>query len=248
MPSRSDEGYVLARYPYRERDLVVAVLTRFGGQIRVLARSARSPRSGVAPAVEPLAHIRLTYFERSRSELGTLGEAVLLRSAFPLAANPPGWAAGQVVVELALLHCPAGQRLESAFRLVDRCTQALLAGHDPLAVAHYAELWFLRLAGVLPEVNRCGVCGAALEERWRVFDPEEGVFVCGAHSAPRRRARLGWPAVSWLTGALRRPVEEVTAPAPAEAFRWIVGVRRAFTDREVASWRYLLDLTGPEER
>ena len=248
MPSRSDEGYVLARYPYRERDLIVAVLTRFAGQIRVLARGARSPRSGVAPTVEPLAHVKLTYFERSRSELATLGETELVRSAFPLASNPPGWAAGQVVVELTLLHCPAGQRLESAFRLVDRCTQALLAGHDPLVVAHYAELWFLRLAGVLPEISRCGVCGAALTERWRVFDAGEGVFVCGAHPAPRRRLRLGWPSVAWLGEALRRPVEEIGAPAPADAFRWMVGVRREFTDREVASWRYLLDLTGPEER
>jgi len=242
MPSRRDEGIVLARYPFRERDLVVVLLTRASGQIRVVARRARTPRSSWVSATEALAHVRLSYFERAGSELATLDEARLIRSAFALASDPPAWAAGQVVAELALLYCPPGQRVEPSFRLVDRCVDCLLGGHDPASVAWYAELWFLRLAGVFPELDRCGVCGAELPAGQRTFDPSEKRFVCTEHRPARASVRLSAGGVRWLQAASRLPLEKVGGPAPEDVGRWLIALREGFTEREVLSWRYLRHL------
>ena len=242
MPTRRDEAFVLVRYPFRERDYVVVLLTRRSGQVRVVARRARSLRSTHASATEPLAHVRVSWFERAGAEMGTLDEADLVRSAFPLAANPPGWAAGQVVAELALVYCQPGQRNEPAYRLVDRCLTCLLAGHDAAAVAWYAELWFLRLAGVFPELDRCGVCGAALPAGARTFDPVEKRFVCGDHRPAGPVVRISAAGVGWLQAASRLPLERVTEGAPADTGGWLISLREGFTEREVRSWAYLRHL------
>ncbi len=239
MPLRRDEAFVLTRYPFRERDFVVVLLTRGAGQVRLVARRARAARSSSASATEPLAHVRITYFERASSELATLDEARVVRSAFKLAADPPAWAAGQVVAELALLYCPPGQRLEPSFRLVDRCVERLLAGQDPATVAWYAELWFLRLAGVFPELDRCGACGAALPAGARTFDPAERRFACAEHRPARGGVRISQAGVRWLQDAARLPLEKVAEGAPGDVGRWLVALREAFTEREVKSWRYL---------
>ncbi|MFH1176104.1 MAG: DNA repair protein RecO [Acidobacteriota bacterium] len=239
MPLRSDEAFVLTRHPYRERDLTVALLSRTHGLVRVLARRARGLRSPLAAVLEPLAQVRMTYFERPRSELANLNEAVLVRSSFPLAASPAGWAAGQVVGELALTFCPPGEQAELAYRLVDRCLARLLAGHSPLAVAHYAELWFLRLAGVFPELGACGECGASLGGAPRIWDDEENRFLCPDHPPPRAATRLSAAAAAWLARASRERLEEITAAAPADAATWLARLRERFTGRELVSWRYL---------
>jgi len=84
-----------------------------------------------AGALEPLAHIKVSYFERPHSELATLDEVALVRSSFPLAGSPEAWAAAQVIAELALAFCPPGERAEDPFRLVDRCITYLIGGGAP---------------------------------------------------------------------------------------------------------------------
>lgn len=247
MPARTDEAFVLTRYPYRERDLIVVLLARASGQLRVLARRARGARVPQATALEPLALVRVSYFERAQRELATLDEAVPVRSAFELARDPLAWAAGQVVAELALVFCPPGQRAEPAFRLVDHCVEALLGRRDPLCVAAYAQLWFVKLAGVFPELDTCVACGAALPAGARAYDAGDGGFLCASHARGRTVERLPATAVEWLRRALRGPVAEVGGPAPPAALGWLVALQQRFTEREIVSWRYLLKLTGERE-
>ncbi|MDD5564424.1 MAG: DNA repair protein RecO [Thermoanaerobaculaceae bacterium] len=239
MPLRRDEALVLARYPFRERDLVVVLLGRAAGQLRVVARRARSMRGSQATATEPLAHVRVSYFERAGSELATLDEAEVIRSAFDLASRPSAWAAGQVVAELALVYCQPGQRNEPAFRLVERCVACLLGGHEPAAVVGYAELWFLRLGGVFPELDRCGVCGAALPAGSRWFDRVEKRFVCAEHRPAGGASRISAAGVVWLQRASRLPLEQVGEAPPEDVAGWLAALREGFTEREVKSWRYL---------
>jgi DNA repair protein RecO (recombination protein O) len=241
MPVRTDEAFVLTRYPFRERDWVVVLLTREAGLVKLVARRVRGARSGRGAALEPLASLRVSYFEKSGAELATLDEAELTRSAFALAADPVRWASGQVVAELALTFCPPGQASEPAFRLLGHCVDALLAGHDAAAVWHYAELWFLRLAGVFPELDRCGVCGEGLPAGTRIFDEGERTFVCAQHR-PLRPTILAEAAVRWLHTASRQPLAGVAMAAPRDAVAWLVGLRRHFTDRALRSEVYLRSL------
>lgn len=248
MPRRSDEGFVLVRYPFRERDLVAAVLTRSAGLIRVLARRARGLRSPFAGTLEPLALVRLTYFEHRRSELATLDEAALVRSAFALAARPWAWAAGQVIAELALAFSPPGQRVEASFRLMDRCLAALLAGRDPQMVVDYASLWTVRLAGVLPELERCGACGGVLGDGPVSFDRGAQTFVCSRHAPSRGRLGVSAAARDWLREASSRPVEAVEGAAPPDARELIEDIMRSFSEKDLRSLPVFRSLSRPPTR
>ncbi|MEW6338588.1 MAG: DNA repair protein RecO [Acidobacteriota bacterium] len=238
MPARRDEAFVLTRYPYQERDMIVVFLTRASGQVRALARRARGVRSPLAAAVEPLSLVRISYFDRPQRELARLDEAEPVRSSFGLASSPEAWAAAQVVAELALAFCPPGQRSEAMFRLVDRCLAALLVGHAPATVAAYATLWFVRLAGVFPDVENCAVGGESVGGGgW--LDVREGVLVCGRHRPARDALRVTADAAAWLRAALRSPVEEIAQRPPDSARKALAALQRRFTDTPLASAKYL---------
>jgi DNA repair protein RecO (recombination protein O) len=217
---------------------VVTLLTRRSGQVRSLARHVRGARTSRAASLEPLALIRVTYFERPHSELATLDEASVVRSAFDLAAAPAAWAAGQVIAELTMALCPPGERAEEPFRLVDRCISGLLAGVAPVAVVSYAELWFLKLGGVLPELDRCASCGEALPRGARTYDPVERGFVCDRHPRRGKTERIGAEGEAWLRAALRSALESMSAPTDDVA-TWLLGLIQFFAGKEVLSWRYL---------
>jgi len=242
MALHEDDAIVLTRHAFRERDWVVVVLARGSGQVRLMARRARSLRSGQGQSLEPLAVVRLSYFERHGAELATLHEVSLIRSGFELAAQPEAWAAAQVVAELALVYCPQGQRAEEPFRLVDHCLQHLASGGDPLATVHYAELWFLRLSGVLPALDRCGRCEVALPVGPLVFDTGERVCVCSEHRPPAGVVMLPEAATTWLRHALHARLDSVGAAAPPPAPAWLASLRQQYTDRNLASLPYLLSL------
>lgn len=244
MPQHLDDGIVLTRYAFQERDWVVVLLTPKAGQVRLVARRARTLRGGIAQAMEPLALVRVSYFEKPGSELGTLREAVLRRSSFALAGRPEAWASAQVVAELAVQYCPPGQVAAEQFRLVDHCLEHLEAAGDPLAVAHYAELWFLRLGGVLPAPDRCGRCERPLAAGPLVVDTAERVFVCPDHRPLAGSLELPEPAARWLRLALRSRLEALPGPAPPPLPAWLAGLRRQFTERDLASLPYLQSLVA----
>lgn len=236
MTSRSDEAIVLTRAPLRERDLLVVLLTRQQGLERTIARRARGgTRGGAGAVLEPLNRCRVRLFQRRGAQLASLDEAELVRSAFALARWPAAWAAGQVVAELATLYCPEGQRSEASFRLVDHCLEYLLSGKDPCLVAGYAELWFLRLGGVLPDVTRCAACGRPLGGGPWGWDATEGHLFCSEHANLGSGQPLSAAAAAWLAEASRAPLERLGVVPPPAAMAWLRGLSEAFTERELRS-------------
>lgn len=236
MTSRCDEAIVLARARLAERDLLVVLLTHHGGVQRAVARRARGgTRGGTGAILEPLNRCRVSLFQRAGAELATLDEAALMRSAFALARWPAGWAAGQVVAELATLFCPEGKPFQASFRLVDRCVEYLLAGGDPRLVVAYAELWLLRLNGVLPDLARCAACGRSLGTGPWGWDAAAGHLFCGEHADRGSPELLPAGAAAWLTLAIRGSLEQVRVPPPPAAAAWLRTLSEAFTERQVRS-------------
>lgn len=236
MTSWSDEAIVLTRAPLRERDLLIVLLTRQKGLQRTIARRARGgTRGGAGAVLEPLNRCRVRLFQRRGAQLASLDEAELVRSALALACSPAAWAAGQMVAELAILYCPEGQRLEASFRLVDHCLENLLGGNDPRIVAAYAELWFLRLGGVLPDVTRCAACGKPLGGGPWGWDAAAGHLFCSEHANHGSGQPLPEAAAAWLADASRTALERLGVVPPPAATAWLRGLSEAFTERELRS-------------
>jgi DNA repair protein RecO (recombination protein O) len=150
-PERS-EAIVLNTYPARERDKLVVFLTPEHGKKKGWAYGARSLKSRFGAALEPLAKVRIAFLERESDEVVRIESVDLIRSLFPAQQNLVANVAASYIAETVDTFAQPDDPADLIYRLLDRTTEALLDGADPLAVVAYAELWMLRLGGILPDL------------------------------------------------------------------------------------------------
>jgi len=150
-PQRT-EAIILNTFPARERDKLVVFLTPDHGKKKGWAYGARSLKSRFGAALEPLAKVRIGFVERESEEVVRIESVDLIRSLFPAQQNLASSVAASYIAETVDTFAQSGDPAELIYRLLDRTTAALLEGAQPVAVVAYAELWILRLAGVLPDL------------------------------------------------------------------------------------------------
>jgi DNA repair protein RecO (recombination protein O) len=239
MKRHKTEAIVLHTYPVRERDKLVVFLTPEEGKLRGWAYGARSIKSRFGAALEPLAKVRISYSMRPNDEVVRIETIDLVRSLFPAQQNLVGSVAGTYLAESADTFAQAGEESDLFFRLLDRTSDALLAGHHPTSVVTYAEVWILKIAGVLPSIRNCIECNSALRKPLR-YAPDRNGFVCERCSGaidlivPNEISDA-------LSDIMRLPVEEFAARSSSrpdvlfEIRSFVRSLRRNFLGHELKS-------------
>lgn len=213
-------------------------LTPDHGKRKGWAYGARSIRSRFGAALEPLAKVRIGYSEREADEVVRIESVDLLRSLFPAQQNLVSSVAATFIAEIVDTFAPANDPAELLYRLLDRTTEALLAGAPPLTVVAYAEVWTLRLGGIFPSTRACMECGSPLGRPLR-FDEKKQGFVCNACAS--RDAFVIANEVADALDAMRLPVAEFNARSEAlMEVRSLAGtLRRHFLGHELKSFEVL---------
>jgi DNA repair protein RecO (recombination protein O) len=152
-PQRT-EAIILQTFPARERDKLVVFLTPDHGKRKGWAYGARSLKSRFGAALEPLAKVKIGFVERESEEVVRIESVDLIRSLFPAQQNLVSSIAASYIAETVDTFAQSEDPAELIYRLLDRTTEALLAGADPVAVVAYAEVWILKLAGIVPAVPK----------------------------------------------------------------------------------------------
>lgn len=178
MPARESEAIVLRTFPLGEGDLLVSFLSREHGRLRGVAAGARKPKSRFGSTLEPLSHVRIWFFERETRDLVRINQCDLLESFIDAQrdySNSLALALASEVTEAVL-----GERevAEPNFRLLLLISRAVKSGAKLPLVLAYFTLWTVRLGGWLPQLDRCGRCGAELEQG--AFASEGQGLVCEA--------------------------------------------------------------------
>ncbi len=192
-PVTCTEALVLRAWPCGETSAVVSLLTRSHGYVKVIAKSARGPRSRLRPLIEPGRLVTVEFSLNPRRELQFLrgGEvdldpmadgASLERSAYLLGAlelmdrcRPLG-GGGSVGGEVGT----AGELFAVCGRFVRMLSSRFCSRPALLFFAFEWEL--LARHGMAPELSACAACGrdrAELELSSLRFSPAEGGIVCG---------------------------------------------------------------------
>ena len=184
-PQRT-EAIILHTFPARERDKLVVFLTPEQGKVKGYAYGARSMRTRFGASLEPLAKVSIGYIERESEEIVRIESVDLIRSLFPAQQNLAASVAASYLAETVDTFAQSGDPAELIYRLLDRTTEALLEGAAPMRVVAYAEVWMLRLAGVLPSLRNCNACDGPLGRPLR-FD--RGRMDSSARTAARRDRR-----------------------------------------------------------
>src|SRR5436190_1050600 len=240
-PERT-EAIVLHTFAARERDKLVVFLTPDHGKRKGWAYGARSMRSRFGAALEPLAKVKIVYLEREGDEVVRIESVDLIRSLFPAQQNLLPSVAASYIAETVDTFAQADDPSELIYRLLDRTIEALLAGAAPLRVVAYAEVWMLRLAGILPSLRNCIECHEDLGRPLR-FDRRANGFVC-ANCAGREAEIVPNAVADALDEIMRSTVADFAAVhiAPDILFelRALAGhIRRHFLGHELKSYEVL---------
>jgi DNA repair protein RecO (recombination protein O) len=237
-PERT-EAIILHTFPARERDKLVVFLTPDHGKKKGWAYGARSLRSRFGAALEPLAKVRIAFLERESDEVVRIESVDLIRSLFPAQQNLISSVAASYIAETVDTFAQPGDPAELIYRLLDRTSEALLDGAQPLAVVAYAEVWILKLAGILPSLRTCMECDELLGKPFRF---SSSGFVCS--NCARDAEVVPNDVAEALQEIMHLSVSEFAAhrPPPAVLFEirsLAATMRRNFLGHELKSYEIL---------
>ncbi len=242
MSLNTADALLLDVFDLQEQDRIVTFLTAEHGKKRGVARGARRKHSRFAGELQSLARVRVTWFERSTSELVRLGSLELVRPATFLGGDLEGLLLGSYLADHMLEFAQENEASPELFRLLDTTLEALAAGVDRDLAGRYYEIWVLRLAGVFPSVAGCSACGNELASGAVLPSSAEGLLCrkCGGGGGTAVGAEvldlLCRSARENLESLGRRPPSAATLAATAEL---AARVRRTFLQHELKSFRVI---------
>jgi hypothetical protein len=192
-----DDALVVDALPYRDRDLILSLLTPSVGVVRGVLRGARAGKHPRAGATQILSLVRATAFYARHAEMATVRAVDLITSSYPLASDIERSAAAAVTAELLVTFCPQGEPAPRRFRLGVAALSALLGGTDARSVVAYVQFWCLLLGGVMPPLDGSGLADGDLE------------FLLSCRSRPIDQITDSppRPTVQWLDRVVRAAAE-----------------------------------------
>lgn len=190
-------------------DRLVGVLTRERGVLDAFARGAKKPRGKLTSSTELFCYCSFNFF--SHRDSVTVDSAEVHTSFFELRRDLTALSLASYIAELAYELAPREEEAPDYLRLVLNCLHLLKTGGrtPPLVKAVY-EMRLLTMAGFMPDLAACSVCGAFEGGDMR-FDITSGALFCPACAAraPGGAATLSPGVLASLRHILYSPFEKL---------------------------------------
>ena len=172
------DGLILKRGAVGESDRLVTVLTRDLGVIRAFVHGGNKVKGKTASATDALCYSSFTV-ERRRDTY-TIREVTPIEVFFDLRSNIERLSLAQYFCEVAQTLVVEGEPAEEPLRLILNSLYLLMKGLRPDAqIKAVFELRMMTLAGFMPDLTACAVCGREPDGPV-VFRCEEGTVACTA--------------------------------------------------------------------
>ena len=123
----SAEALLLDAFDLQDRDRIVVFLTRERGKVRGVAKGARRKYSRFAGQLQPLAKVKVTWFESEGRDLVRISGVEPVRSAGRLLGELEDILLTSYLAEHLLEFAQENEPAELYFRLLDSTVEALLA-------------------------------------------------------------------------------------------------------------------------
>lgn len=179
MPPVITPGLIIREYNgVGEADRFITVLTRDKGVIRAKVRGARKIQSRSGSATGLLCYSRLHLIAGRDTYIVETAQPIEV--FFGLRNDIEKTALAQYFCELAAALCPADEPAEEQLRLILNGLHHLMENtRDPLLVKGIVESRLLSLAGYMPDLSACAVCGKEQGELY--FSLTDGQLYCAHH-------------------------------------------------------------------
>lgn len=214
MPARVADAIVLRSFALKEADKIVSFFTREFGKCRGVARGARRTKNRFGAALEPLTQVRVQFFERENRDLCSLDSCDVQASMMGAFASDYAVAVALAyITEVAERVLPEHEVNERVYRLLLLTLEEIRQARPLALVLTYFLFWMVRLGGYLPQLDRCAVCGVALDpDASASFDRFAPGLAC-SRCRPAGGERLSGPSRAWAGEFARRRLNEIEPDA-----------------------------------
>ena len=172
------DGLIIKEQNFGENDKLIWVLTRTHGVIHAVAKGAKSLKSAKGAPTSLLSYSRLTFYQTK--DRYTVGDALSLRIFSKLRSDVRKMCLAQYFCELALQICPREQPAEPFLRLMLNSLYLLSENkRQPELVKPCLEMRMTAMAGYLPDLRMCSVCGEYTAPQM-FFLPQRGALECSS--------------------------------------------------------------------
>ncbi len=209
----STDAVVLGSHKLGEADRIVTLFTSGRGKVPTVVKGVRKVGSRFGGRLEPFTELKVQLHEGRN--LHTLTGADTVRTGAAIRDNPTALKAGLAFIDLLNRETNDMERRPRTFNLLvnflfelERTARSGSAGSAPATLALSAELKLLLLAGYLPHLSSCSVCGRDEPHPIR-FSAKEGGAVCGQCPGD------SFPVSAAAQDSMRRLLEQPLAAAPA---------------------------------
>jgi DNA repair protein RecO (recombination protein O) len=237
-------GIVLRSYKLREQDKICVILTKKFGKIRGVFHHSSKKISISGIYEEPFSEIRIQIYGREGQQLVTFKPVELIESVFQKAVDPRILTFISYAAELFDSFVPEDDPSELYYRLARALTSSLKQDKiDDLKL--YLEMWVLKLAGLLPNLQSCGKCRKPLDnENWIAADGTPLCQTCGGQYGEYLGAeeRSAWAAILASSPSDLQPIPVETRKVLSPIMQRLI--RRAI-EREPNSLRSFATFDDP---
>ncbi len=170
------DGLVIKATDTGESDRVVTVLTKDFGIVRAFANGAKRMKSRSQSATQLLSYSRFSIYKSKESYI--IDEAQCIEVFFKLREDIERLSLAQYFCELAGELTPEMDYTEDYLKLMLNSLHYLANGNRPqLLLKALTELRMLCLAGYMPDLTACSICGK-FEDSLMFFDEENSQIFC----------------------------------------------------------------------
>ncbi|GAX91509.1 DNA repair protein RecO [Effusibacillus lacus] len=170
------EGIVLRAINYGETNKVVTLLTAKYGKVAVLAKGANKPQSRLVPVSQPFVHGTWLLYG-GNTGMFSVSHADLLNSFRPIREDLFLSAYAACMTEITDRVLEERQAYPGSFHLLLQMLGYLVEGKDPEVLLRIYESKMFFVAGIQPNLARCGNCGNMLQSSVR-FSIQAGGPLC----------------------------------------------------------------------
>lgn len=178
MAIQKTQAIVLKTQPFRSSSLIVTFFSKSFGKIRGLAKGVRQEREMRGATYELFSHLDIVFYEKTRSDLHLVSEAMLLESYDPIRSQLDSISFAsyfcELTDELTEVHDPH----DLIFELLDFSLK-YLASLPGKRLARLFEIKLFNEVGWLPYLEKCLACEKPVPEAG-FFSSRQGGLLCAA--------------------------------------------------------------------
>jgi DNA repair protein RecO (recombination protein O) len=236
MAIQKTEGILLRRQDLRETSLILTFYTRDFGKIKGIVRGVRGARSSLigGASMEIFALDEVVFYERRRSDIFTVSQCDLLEFFAPIRESLEKVAYAAYLIELIDSVTALGDKNGDAFDLLSNSLKLLTGECSARRVVRIFEIKLLHLLGLMPTLEACASCGAAMDGNAR-FSFRNGGLICRKCLQSDRDARpILQGTVKFIEHIRSLPFERVARiKVAAEVGRELERTLRKFLDYHI---------------